>query len=351
VVDPRHDCPRLLRVDDSGSGEGSASVACDPSLPPPEGSGSPTYFWELCLFDQGPDKLYACAEIENVPPQLTRRELGTTPTVEVSYDSIVPDPSVLVSLCEGLGSATGLPDFIELPDCGRGIPVTLRLTAIAAGAQVGSRDLDEFCREEPRDCEIARKDFLLLRPDKVAERNHNPRLGPLVSRSVTLDPVTSTEPVCGDPAGREPGEDNDEFHDKDVVPLEVLLDLPEGSGDLGAAADFVPADGSGSEAGFETLSVSWFTTFGGIRDTTYWNDRLTDDVEITRNRLLFEPWAVDNDVPVPDGDVRIFAVIRDGRGGIDFAERRLSVPWIRKGSGTPVTEANACFDVRKAPAD
>ena len=48
---------------------------------------------------------------------------------------------------------------------------------------------------------------------------------------------------------------------------------------------------------------------------------------------------------LPAGPVRIFAVIRDGRGGVDFLERELSIPFI-SGAEEAVAEDQKCFDVK-----
>lgn len=50
---------------------------------------------------------------------------------------------------------------------------------------------------------------------------------------------------------------------------------------------------------------------------------------------------------LPKGPVRIFAVLRDGRGGVDFREAQLSIPFISEADAEVADDAR-CFDVRGA---
>ena len=283
--------------------------------------------------------------VQEADPALRDRLLSlvevTNPTARVSYDQLIPDPAVLRQVCGGL-AAGGVPDFVEIPSCKRGLPVSIRLTVIAAGADPGA-DRDAWCREHADDCEIAIKDLVLLLPEKMGLRNANPVLGAVTSYDQPLPSETSSEPLCGD-TSRRASDDTDKKH---FEARRAILDLDAST--ITDSAEYVTPDGSGdteTEPGFEHLQISWFSTFGDLSDNTFYAEGITTDVELLRNELEFQPYAEANDQDLPTGDVRVFLVLRDGRGGTDFAERRLRIPWITSESQA-ISDSNRCFDVRK----
>ena len=335
VVDPRHD--RCTEFGAAGSGAPADCLS-------PEVVGAPTLYWELCLFDEGADNLYRCGTIPDLPPEVSRRDLGTGATASIAYNAIVPAPSFIEQACSQLASAD-LPDFVEIPSCRRGLPVTIRLTAIAAGADLAGRTTDQFCLEQPADCEIAKKSLTLLLPDKVAERNSNPRIEGLFNGERELEPWGGLVPVCGDDSV--PGEEDYDHHDPRVVPLVAAVTVGEGSGSSAELFNPEPTQVDAAPAPKrEALDISWYSTFGGLRGATYWGEGVTTDDEITLNQLEFKQHMKDYDLTeLPAGPVRIFAVIRDGRGGVDFREGSLSIPFIT-GSGNEVAPDQQCFDVQ-----
>ena len=335
VVDPRHDrC-----IEPVGAGSGAPADCTSPAV-----VGSPTLYWELCLFDEGANNLYRCGTIPDLPSEVSRRDLGTGATASIAYNAIVPAPSFIEQACSQLASAD-LPDFVELPSCRRGLPVTIRLTAIAAGADLAGRTTDQFCLDEPADCEIAKKSLTLLLPDKVGERNSNPRIEALSNGETELEPGVAIVPVCGDDSV--PGEEDYDHHDPRVVPLVATVTVGEGSGSSAELFNPEPTQVDAAPAPKrEALDISWFSTFGGLRGSTYWGEGVTTDDEITLNQLEFKQHMKEFDLTaLPAGPVRIFAVIRDGRGGVDFLERELSIPFI-SGAEEAVAEDQKCFDVK-----
>lgn len=335
VVDPRHD--RCLDAVTGGSGAPADCLSA-------EVVGPPTLHWELCLFDQGATNLYRCGTIPDLPPEVTRRDLGSGATASIAYSAIVPDPAFIAQACSQLASAD-LPDFVEIPSCRRGLPVTIRLTAIAAGADLAGRTTDQFCLDEPSECEIAKKSLTLLLPEKVGERNHNPRIEALFNGATELDPGVAIVPVCGDDSV--PGEEDYDHHDPRVVPLVAAVSVGDGSGSSAELFTPEPSQADASPAPTrEFLDIAWHSTFGGLRGATYWGEGLTTDDEITLNQLEFKQHMKEFDLTaLPAGPVRIFVVIRDGRGGVDFLERELSIPFIT-GSGNVVAADQQCFDVQ-----
>lgn len=335
IVDPRHD--RCLEP--VGAGSGAVADCAVPAV-----VGPPTLYWELCLFDEGANNLYRCGTIPDLPPEVSRRDLGGRATASIAYNAIVPAPAFIEQACSQLASAD-LPDFVELPSCRRGLPVTIRLTAIAAGADLAGRTTDQFCLDEPADCEIAKKSLTLLLPDKVAERNSNPRIEAFFNGDTELASGVAIVPVCGDDSV--PGEEDFDHHDPRVVPLVAAVTVGEGSGS--SSELFVPEPSqvdAAPQPKREALEISWYTTFGGLRGQTFWGDGVTTDDEITLNQIEFKQHMKDFALTeLPAGPVRIFAVIRDGRGGVDFEERELSIPFI-SGAGAAVAEDLQCFDVK-----
>ncbi len=335
VVDPRHDrCTEPV-----GAGSGAPADCTDPAV-----VGPPTLYWELCLFDEGANNLFRCGTIPDLPSEVSRRDLGTGATASIAYNAIVPAPSFIEQACSQLASAD-LPDFVELPSCRRGLPVTIRLTAIAAGADLAGRTKDQFCLDEPADCEIAKKSLTLLLPDKVAERNSNPRLEGLFNGETELEPGVALVPVCGDDSV--PDEEDYDHHDPRVVPLVAPVTVGEGSGSSAELFNPEPSQVDAAPAPKrEALDISWYSTFGGLRGSTYWGEGVTTDDEITLNQLEFKQHMKEFGLTeLPAGPVRIFAVIRDGRGGVDFLEREISIPFI-SGAEEAVAEDQKCFDVK-----
>jgi len=178
----------------------------------------------------------------------------------------------------------------------------------------------------------------------VAERNNNPRIEGLFNAGTELLPG-GTVPVCGD--GVDGDKQGNEQHDPDLVPIEAAVTVGEGSGSSAELFSPAPTQVDAAPAPRrEALDISWYATFGSLRGATYWGEGTTTDDEITFNELEFEQFMKDTDVTeLPQGKVRIFAVLRDGRGGVDFEERDLSIPFI-SGTGNAVPEGQECFDVR-----
>lgn len=184
------------------------------------------------------------------------------------------------ALCDELG-ATDVPDFIELPDCERGFPLRVRLTA-----RVGDGQGD--------DEEVAVSQLMVLL-DGVAP-NGRPALG---------DVLLDEEPIA--PARMVPLASEDE-----PWALRAIVD----------PAQSETYDDDGEEAR-ERLKLTWFTTGGSLERTSTWfDDEQIPVQELQTNEL--DPEG--GNTPIESGDtVTVYVVLRDDRGGVDFTERSFSV--------------------------
>ncbi|MBN1946977.1 MAG: hypothetical protein JW797_14985 [Bradymonadales bacterium] len=103
------------------------SVVMEALVVEPEGAPI-SYLWEWCPFDRGPNERYACVTEElGLPPEVRALfDLGDQPEAQLDYPG---DPTLFRQMCESIrSSGFSLPTFIELPDCERGMAVTVRLT-------------------------------------------------------------------------------------------------------------------------------------------------------------------------------------------------------------------------------
>lgn len=234
------------------------------------------YVWEVCAFDTGPDGAFACATDEQ--GEVLGAEISDQPTAVLPYDVVAATIGTAEELCAALQEIE-LPDFVELPTCERGFPLTLRLTA-----SVGEG--------EGEDTETAVKRVLVLREDAVP--NRNPGFETVLVGGATIDEAQPlTVPVTAEP-----------------LPLQVVVERSE-------AETYV--DGEGREAS-EQLSLSWYTTHGAIeRGDTYYYEGIVPIGELQTNEL-----RLDRRTRPEDGErVTLWFVLRDNRGGVHFGARHL----------------------------
>jgi hypothetical protein len=258
--------------------------------PPEATTGGDTegieWTWELCLFAQGPDERFQCATIDG---EVAGFEVSREPEFSIPWSALEGVVGNVESLCEAL-TGIEVPRFVQLPDCSRGLPVTLRLTV---------RDGETE--------QVSRRQLLLLRDEDAArpDRNRNPQiLGLLAGGSLQV----------GDDRGvlrlREPGGSR----------FQLLVDLED-------AERWQPPDPDVEDGRLperrEVLNATWFSSRGLFEfETTWWAEGITSDLELSTNRLRLR--AGRNPAEVGD-EVQIWVVLRDDRGGTDWRTWRFVV--------------------------
>ncbi len=281
-----------IRVEPPEIGPGDLGVVTALVASP---SGEPLrYVWELCLVTDGPDGGFACAE-DPESGEVAGAVIGTDPVAVVPYDLIVESIGTVEELCGAIADVE-LPDFVELPDCTRGYPATLRLT-VEVGDGQGDRQ------------EIAIKELMLLTEDIAADGdvNQNPRVdGLLVDEvSITGDGAAAVIDV---PADGELG-------------LRILVNADQAETYVTVEESEDGEDGEDVDDR-ERLSVSWFSTHGRFDDeTTFFAEELVPGADLQTNRLDLEAGTEGR----PGDEVAIFAVVRDDRGGASFATGRFEI--------------------------
>jgi hypothetical protein len=268
---------RTLAISVSPPEIGPGEVAVMRSLTVEPGGAPISYFWEVCLFTEGPDAYYACAETEGLGR--AGFDLGTTEEVLVPYDAVIAAGLNLEEVCAALADIP-VPDFIELPSCDRGLDVTVRLTVEADGAT-----------------HISTVPLTLLFADVADDqpRNQNPVIRGLLvgNEPLSVDGVTTV-------AVPEDGK----------LRLQLLLNTDE-------AEQYEVQEGSGEDvvAEREQLVVRWFSTHGRIRrGETYFAEGVAEATELQFNTLNLGAGTE----PTEEDRVGIWAVARDTRGGVSW---------------------------------
>lgn len=240
-----------------------------------------TLAWELCFLTDGPDAEYACL-LDPESGETLGVPLGTGDSVSVAYDLVDAFAGDLEAICDEILQAD-VPEFVSLPDCTRGLEVTIRLTATSGG-----------------DREVAVKRLVLLLEDEAArdDVNVNPTLGGLIvdGQSAASGPV-SVDVIIEDP-----------------VRLQALVNADEAQTYEAPDPD---DDTARLDAEGEVLSIAWFATHGRFdRETTFYQVDVVEAAELQANSLNLRKGGL----PAVAGDeVTIWAVLRDDRGGVDFA--------------------------------
>ena len=257
-----------------------------------------SYTWELCPFNDGPDARYTCSQ--DPEGESIDYVISESPEAFVPYDALVAEVGSIASLCAALGELD-LPDFVEPPDCTRGLPFTLRLRV-----EDGSGDV-----------ELAVKQVLFL-TEQEAERdaaNRNPELSGLLlsqedAEGAVVLPWTELNADEVPTLRLDPTQ---------PVRLQALANTDE-------AERYVSLDEGGEgEEERERLVLAWHTTRGGMeRTNTYFAEDIAPGEEFQTNAL-----NLDRNTAAEEGDeIGLYVVLRDTRGGVDFLERRLVVEFI-----------------------
>ncbi len=246
--------------------------------------------WEACLVTDGPDAYYACSEVEGLG--VAGVPLGNGAEVQLSYDALTAAGFDIASICASLAEVE-VPDFVQLPDCDRGLPITIRHVATQAGVEA-----------------VAIRSIVLLNPEEAGrdDVNVNPDLGEL---------LVDDAPAGSVPVSLQALADREE--DRNRVLLSVDVDLT--TAQTYAAPD-PDAPGERLPEEREVLEMAWFTTHGEFKySTTYYSEGVTPDEELGSNEL-----RLTSGVKAAPGDVvQVWAVLRDDRGGVNWRTWQFTV--------------------------
>lgn len=258
----------------------------------------PTHFeWTLCLFDEGANGYFRCAD--DIP------ELGVTTTLATSTDRSfvftqdVLSESNLQAACAALanvGAGASIPPEIAsgLPKCSTGLPLRVRLKVCEVS---GCEDREAFI--------LSTKLTLLFdayrdRPD----RNVAPTMNAIWANDALLVENAPTPLMFV-------GEGAD-----DEMPLTIRIDVP-----ASAAQSFTPVEPAGAPAEREELQMHWYATAGEWkRSRSFYREGITNDAEIGGNELTLAR----ADLVLPQ-TIEIWAVLRDSRGAVATLYRQVVV--------------------------
>lgn len=243
--------------------------------------------WELCFVTEGPDEEYACL-LDSESGETLGVPLGQGDSVQVPYDLVDAAAGDLEAICDELLQAE-VPEFVQLPDCERGLEVTIRLTATSGD-----------------DREVGVKGLLLLLEDEAARDDVN--VNPTIDGLLVDNTSASAGPVEIDVVAGEP------------VRLQALVNSDEAQQYEAPDPD---EEGARLDAENEVLSIAWFATHGRYdRQTTYFQDEVVEGAEFQNNTLNL----LKGGTPAEVGDtVTVWVVVRDDRGGVDYASWTLDV--------------------------
>ncbi|MCK9464175.1 MAG: hypothetical protein M0R80_31530 [Proteobacteria bacterium] len=258
------------------------------------------YSWSWCPFTLGALDGYECAvteqelaeAIEAVAPGagsfVPSFDLGDGPSA--AFANLVP-PAALDALCEAIASDSA-PAFVDLPECGDRLVVTIRLD-VAAGGETAT----------------AVKELPLLF-EAPAEPNANPAIGEIFAAPAAdgADPLVAGAPL--------------EFEPQSALRAETLYDLGADVEDA-ASQLFTPAatdDDPDPEPRRETLFMTWFVT-GGETDSMR-TGFIEDDADM--DDLVHNGWRTPELVE-SGGEAQLFLVLQDERGGVGWTARSVAL--------------------------
>lgn len=247
-----------------------------------------TYYWEWCPVNAGPNEAFECdPETLGFPPEVAdalELELGTEPTATLRYPLT---GETLRALCqEALSQVGDVPDFVELPDCDQGIEVTVRLT-------IGREDQPDFAKV------AIKRIFLWFEDPGQLRRNQNPRIEAVYLGDTLLDADAEQRLTVA------PG-----------ASLSWYVFVEEAS-----RQDFIPRDEpDGSPPEKEEILFSYFSNAGEWdRQRTFSDEELFTLTEAGQNVLTLPEGSA------APANLEVYVVIRDGRGGSDWALREVQV--------------------------
>lgn len=251
--------------------------------PDEERTAAATVRWELCAFTGSRDSFFECPTL----PDGTSLgfPLGEGQSVTVDVPLLASLGLTPEALCENLIDLN-LPEFIELPRCDRGYSATLRFVITdpeGGGEIIGIRSFPLLFAEE-----AARED-----------RNANPRFDRMLVNGVPRDPdVPFTVSLA------EEGQ---------TVRFTAIVDVEEHAQRYSFPDPQNPGQRRPEQR--EQLQIEWYSSLGNFpRDDSYFAEGIAPAAELQNNRLELNERRV-----ARVGDrVRVWAVLRDDRGGIDW---------------------------------
>lgn len=245
-----------------------------------------TYQWNWCPLSSASGDGFQCQiseeDLASFGVPFLPYDLGTEPTAAFPYPT---HPEALRTACQMIAEQGNLPDFVPLPDCEKGFPVTISLDVSDGTTSI--RAVKEM--------------VLLYDPDD--ERNTNP-----VLTGFAVQPDGGGEAIALLP---EPTV---------VARLERNLnhrfsvDLSESSSE-----EFTPS--GADEPTRESLVVTWFVEGGELEKirTSYYPGETTLESAETND------WTTPTADDFEPGEMRVYTVLRDGRGGIDWISSRVAL--------------------------
>lgn len=249
------------------------------------------YTWEFCPFNDGPDARYTCTQEEGEEVDYV---ISEDDVAFVTYEAVVDGVGGIEELCSSFDDFE-LPDFIEVPDCSRGLPFTIRLTI----------------EDDSGDVEIAVREVTFLTVSEATrdDTNANPFLeSVLVSQTDAegQEVLERTELIAG------------EVPTLAIDPtLPLSLQALANTSEAQTFEDLVNNERQEEER--ERLILAWYSTRGGFdRTDTFFAEDSASGEEFQTNELKLD----DNTAAEIGDEIVLYIVLRDTRGGIDFIERR-----------------------------
>lgn len=254
-----------------------ASVGLDPEDPPPK------YTWSYCTISMGSGGEFACLDpLEDHP-------LGGTES-SVVFDLGLELPVILADLNEFAATAGVDPSELATPRCGvSSLPVQITLTV--EHASVGTvTTVKTLNLRLPPQGESA----------DAPQVNHNPEITRFTIAGKAACAADAVVDGCfvAAPVG------------SPTLALEV--EIADGGAESYVASTLNEKGECETETKTETLFYSWYTSVGEVKFGV-------TNAETLENQLKL-PKSFPDDRTGPTMPVRVFVVVRDGRGGVDTRE-------------------------------
>lgn len=249
-----------------------------------------SYQWTWCPAPYSGDARDECpiseaelrAVIASLDPDAEVPDYDLGNTSEVSFTHSLP-PALLADFCEQLENAE-LPEGFKAPRCNGRFTVSIRLVVQDGDAQIAAT------RELP-----------LIYEDEVVS-NQNPTIsgGEISVRGAPPFVLSTDAPT---------------MVTRDVE-YKLTLDI-----DAASAETFSSEDETGPIEDREILSMTWFYEAGSMdKSRSSFIDGFTD-IDNLRENLYTTPISED----FSDDELRLFFVLRDDRGGLNWLESRLEL--------------------------
>lgn len=261
---------------------------------PADSTDTLLYSWSWCPFRGPSGEGSPCAveedefaELLGIPPGALPFDLGNADTANFTNPL---DAATIEAVCTPPEDIGDLPDFVALPDCSEGLPITVRLALTAGGETI----------------EVIKEVRLLAAT--APDANANPSLGNV---RFSVDPAPETEAV-------EILSDGTTYLDfaQDYV---MFIDIP------GAAIQTFTPPGDEFEAQpdpkQERMFLTWFVSEGetdAVRTTFL-------EGEVPMSVLRTNTWMLPRADEIDADTAELVFVLRDERGGVAWTERTVNL--------------------------